>query len=439
MSRTARRGLAGWTESRARVDHARMKRPLFRFPLALSVILAIAGCSGTAYPSAGPSTPEATAAATAATPAATQAATPAATDTAAPSVPEDTVWLCRPGLADNPCAGDLSATAVEADGSTTVEPAAPATDPPIDCFYVYPTVSRQKGTNATLTIDPEERAVAVAQAAQFSQVCNVYAPMYPQLTLAAIARPASISVASAVAAYQDQGVWSAFLDYMANYNHGRGIVFIGHSQGAFMLTALLKAEVDAVPQTRRLLVSALLMGGNVTVPIGKTVGGDFANIPACGSTTQVGCVVAYSSFDTTPPANALFGRVDSALNLLGSVSSGSLQVLCVNPAAPAGGSGALVPYLPARGLSTLLGASAQAPSVSVKTPFVSYPGEFSAHCQTAGGATWLQVDRTTNAADHRPGLSDVGGARWGLHVVDVNIALGNLVDLVRSEEAAYGG
>jgi Protein of unknown function (DUF3089) len=42
----------------------------------------------------------------------------------------------------------------------------------------------------------------------------------------------------------------------------------------------------------------------VTVPVGKTVGGDFANIPACQTATQTGCVVAYSSFDATPPAGA---------------------------------------------------------------------------------------------------------------------------------------
>ena len=100
----------------------------------------------------------------------------------APPAPTNTVWLCRPGMADDPCAGDLTATAIKANGSTSVEPAAPANDPPIDCFYVYPTVSLQKGTNANLEIDPQERAIAVAEAAQFSQVCNVYAPMYPQLT-----------------------------------------------------------------------------------------------------------------------------------------------------------------------------------------------------------------------------------------------------------------
>jgi hypothetical protein len=420
----------------ARRDHARMQRTVLRLLLVV-VALTAAACGGQTAtpPPSGVGPPTTPTAIPAGTGSGTGVATPSAAATPTQSAPADTVWLCRPGLANNPCAGDLSATAISADGSTSLEPAAPAQDPPIDCFYIYPTVSRQKGTNATLKIEPEERAVALAQAARFSQICNVYAPMYPQLTDAAIARPESIPIAGALAAYQ--GVWSAFLDYMANYNHGRGIVFMGHSQGAYMLTALLKAEVDPKPETRRLLVSALLLGGNVAVPIGKSVGGDFANIPACGSTTQIGCVVAYSSFATTPPADALFGRVNSALNPFGRDSSGSLQVLCVNPAAPAGGSAALTPYLPTQGLAALLGANAQTQSISVKTPFVTYPGEFSAHCQTAGGATWLQIDRTKNPADRRPGLSNVGSARWGLHVVDVNIALGDLVDLVRSEAAAY--
>jgi len=96
------------------------------------------------------------------------------------------------GLPDNPCLGDLSATIVSADGSTSVESVGPAANPAIDCFYVYPTVSRQKGVNATLTVDPEQVAVAKAQAALFSRVCHVYAPIYPQITQAALSNPSLI-------------------------------------------------------------------------------------------------------------------------------------------------------------------------------------------------------------------------------------------------------
>jgi hypothetical protein len=35
-------------------------------------------------------------------------------------------------------------------------------------------------------------------------------------------------------------------------------------------------------------------------------------------------------------------------------------------------------------------------------------------------------------------VQDALGPRWGLHLVDVNIALGNLVGLARDEAAAYG-
>jgi hypothetical protein len=348
-----------------------------------------------------------------------------------PAGPDDNVWLCKPGLAANPCTGNLDATVIDAGGARTIESNKPAADPPIDCFYVYPTVSRQETTNANLAIDPEERAVATAQAALFSKVCNVYAPMYPQLTLAAIATPGKLDLSSALVAYN--GVNAAWNSYMSHYNRGRHFVLIGHSQGAFMLTALMKYQIDPSPQMRGMLVSALLMGGNVTVPVGKSVGGAFANIPACTSATQSGCVVAYSSFDATPPADALFGRTGSALDVFGGGARASLQILCVNPASPGGGTGSLDTYYPTTGLSSLVSGAAGRPVAS--TPLVSYPGEFSAHCQSANGATWLQIDRPGGANDSRPAAPRSESPGWGLHVVDVNLALGNLVELVASESA----
>src|SRR5262249_28958192 len=71
-----------------------------------------------------------------------------------------TVWLCRPGLANDPCTSDLRATVENAKGRTHVERAMPATRPKVDCFYVYPTVSGQTTPNANLNVDPEETAVA---------------------------------------------------------------------------------------------------------------------------------------------------------------------------------------------------------------------------------------------------------------------------------------
>jgi hypothetical protein len=104
----------------------------------------------------------------------------------APAAHAEVKWLCRPGLADNPCAGDQTTTFFAPDGTSRVgRPAVPA-KPPIDCFYVYPTVSNQPTPNATQTADPEVRSIAVFQAQRFSTRCRVFAPLYREVTAAGV-------------------------------------------------------------------------------------------------------------------------------------------------------------------------------------------------------------------------------------------------------------
>ena len=260
------------------------------------------------------------------------------------------------------------------------------------------------------------------------------APAYRQITLRALEHPNRITHADAVIAYDS--VLSAFRDYMAHFNHGRGIVFVGHSQGAAILIQLLKREVDGKPGVRRRLISAILLGGNVTVPEGRSVGGDFGHIPACRSSRQTGCVVAYSSFTSRPPQNSQFGRTtsDSGVRLLAPHNpSPALRIMCVNPASPAGGTALLDPYLPSLVLAFLPAGSAP----KVHTPWVSAPGEYRARCESSGNATWLQVTRVAGNTDRRPLLAHLRDPALGLHILDVNIALGNLVRLVRDEAASY--
>jgi hypothetical protein len=354
---------------------------------------------------------------------------------AAPKGPvrSGTEWLCRPGMADDPCTANLTTTVVRAKGKDTIQRARPAANPPIDCFYVYPTVSAQKTVNANLQVDPAETAVAKAQASRFSQDCRVYAPMYPQITLYGLEHTSEVTPSALQLAYA--GVLAAWREYLTHFNKGRGVVVIGHSQGASMLIKLLRTQVDQNPSVRKRLVSAIILGGNVTVPIGKEVGGSFQHIPACRSTRQTGCVVAYSSFDQTPPANSLFGRPGTGVSLLsGSTASAGLEVLCVNPAAPGGGKAPLQPYFP----SASAGAGTQAAGAPATTsPWVTYPNLYSGQCEYRGGASWLQVNDIAKPGDTRPVVTESLGPTWGLHLDDVNIALGNLVRLVHSEATAY--
>jgi hypothetical protein len=343
-----------------------------------------------------------------------------------PNAPTNTVWLCKPGTKPDPCASGLDTTEVAADGSKTVHHVSAASDPPLDCFYVYPTVSTQPTLSANLHIDPEETGVAIAQTAQFSQVCRVYAPMYRQLTLKAI-NPSSRGGGFAQAAATAYGdVRNAWLDYLAHDNDGRGVVLIGHSQGAFVLSQLVKGEIDNDAAQRRLLVSAILLGGNVLVPTGKTVGGSFQHVPACTTSSQVGCVVAYSTFLDPPPANSLFGRS----RLPGQ------QVLCTNPAALGGDSSAVLhPLFPTKAGGAVGSLIRSLPNEA--TPWVTYPDLYKGQCMDTGGASWLQITPTPAPGDTRPIVTQQLGPTWGLHLVDVNIAFADLVDLVAHEAKAY--
>lgn len=403
------------------VRHA--ARPLAVAALCVTAVMAAAcGSSGTA--STTTTGPDAAVAAVAA------GASPSRTDASGIE------WLCMPGAAVDPCTADLTTTVLPPSGAPTVQWASVAADPPVDCFYVYPTVSLQPGVNATLRVDPAETSVARIQTSRFSQVCKVYAPMYAQITVQGLAAGAGTAAAATIAY---AGVQSAWRDYLVNYNHGRGVIVIGHSQGAGMLITLLQRRIDTDLTQRKLLVSAMLLGGNVTVPTGRTVSGSFHHIPACTANAQIGCVVAYSSFDRAPPPDSLFGRPGLGVsNLSGSTSVAGLHVLCTNPADLAGNAARpLSSYFPTRSLITGLGGLVGLTPPALPTPWVTEPQLYSGQCLSKDGATWLQVSAPITPGDTRQIVQQTLGATWGLHLVDVNIALGDLVAVARAQGTAY--
>jgi hypothetical protein len=182
-----------------------------------------------------------------------------------------TNWLCNSETmanTENPCLESETATIQTGSGSSSVEHATSAKNAPIDCFYVYPTVSSQETLNANTTLEPfgEEKQIAIDQASRFSQVCKVYAPRYEQITITNVVQHNTPS-AAVETAYNS--MLSAWKDYLSTYNKGRGVVLIGHSQGAVTLIKLMKNELDAnTPSAvaeRAKLVSAVLLGANATV------------------------------------------------------------------------------------------------------------------------------------------------------------------------------
>jgi Protein of unknown function (DUF3089) len=361
------------------------------------------------------------------------AAVPAATDYANPAV-----WLCRPGREDA-CSAPQDATIVAVNGKLTREVFHPAKNPPIDCFYVYPTVSNQPGGNSDLTITGAEKNVVNAQFARFAAACRLFAPMYRQVTLTALR---ALIVGQPIPVDRNLGysdVLAAWNYYLAHDNQGRGVVLVGHSQGSGVLTRLIKEEIDGKPVQAK-LISAILMGTSLPVPKGSEVGGAFQHIPVCRSNRQVGCVIAFADFraNVPPPANSRFGKAPEGM-----------QAVCANPAALSGGSGMLNAYLSAGRISTGSDGPREpfdwtTPPKPIDTAFVKVPGLLSAECVNDEHGSYLAVTVHPTAGAAR--TNDISGdvvvngqvlQDWGLHLIDANLTMGNLVAIVGDETKVY--
>ena len=347
-----------------------------------------------------------------------------------------TKWLCEPGVKPNPCKGSLETTVYSSNGESTVVRPPNARRPGYDCFYVYPTVSEQPTPNANKDIDPQQIAIANYQAARYSQECRVYAPVYRQATLAAIGDPDNVDTGVFEKAYGD--VLAAWKSYLRKHNRGRGVVLIGHSQGTGMLSRLLGEEIEENPSQRRRLIMAILLGGNVTVEKGSAVGGSFDRTPLCRNANHLGCVIAFSAFDEPPPEDALFGRTDGPF---AAVPDGAdprdYKVACVNPAAIAGGPSRAETIVRTEPFPGTLGIGIQilygGPAPTAPTPYLTPQDHYDANCVQGGGARWLQITPRGAARDLNPSPL----TSWGLHLIDANIALGDLVEVVRKKGNRY--
>ena len=361
------------------------------------------------------------------------AVTPVATDYANPAV-----WLCRPGRQDA-CSASQDATIVAVNGALTHEVFHPAKNPPIDCFYVYPTVSNEPGGNSDLTITGAEKMVVNAQFARFAAKCRLFAPMYRQVTLTALR---ALISGKPIPADRDLGysdVLAAWNYYLAHDNEGRGVVLVGHSQGSGVLTRLIKEEIDGKPIQGK-LISAVLMGTSLPVPKGADVGGAFKHIPVCRANSQTGCVIAFADFraNVPPPANSRFGKAPDGM-----------QAVCANPAALGGGSGELNAYLSAGRISTGSDGPREpfdwtSPAKPIDTAFVKVPGLLSAECVADEHGSYLAV--TLHPTPGAARTNDISGdvvvngqvlQDWGLYLIDANLTMGNLVAIVGDESKAY--
>lgn len=347
-------------------------------------------------------------------------------------------WVCRP---QRPCQDDLTTAVLSADGAFRLERFTSTAAPKIDCFYVYPTVSSSRGQNAPPGVTDAERRAVRQQALRLTAVCRLYAPFYRQLTWGGMeahlpSDPARFEAGKRLA---EADVFAAWDDYLAHDNHGRGVVLIGHSQGAWDLQELIKSRIEERPAQLR-LVSAILPGSLVTAPIGRDVGGTFKTLPACRRADQTGCVIVFNSYrsDILVDPKRTFP-----------IARGQ-QVICTNPAALAGGPGVLKPYLSTVGETIIPDLTAKQapwtgpPATLVDAPFVTLPGFYAAECKSDEHGVYLAISPRPAPGDRRV---DALVGDWiqdgkrnvamGLHLIDLNLVMGNLVEVLRRQSEAW--
>jgi hypothetical protein len=344
------------------------------------------------------------------------------------------MWICGAGTPHDYCLDPQTATAIQPDLSQTPVAITNATNPPVDCFYIYPTVdiTDPAGNVKDFSNLPDILDAVLSQAAPFSEVCSVYAPFYHQATFNSYTSPNPNQYLEA--AYAD--VAAAFHEYITTYNKGRDFVLLGHSQGSHMLRRLVQREVETNPDVQKRLVVAILLGalGDITVPKGQVVGGSFKSTPLCTQDSQRGCVITVNSYAKGYEPTSTYGMAFG-------VGAGQ-DIACTNPGALGGGKARLGgAYLYDKYHSSF------APPVStgVTTTFGVFGDYYTGEClPSANGFSFFEIAAEPNAGDKRTNPVPFGNILYtpailGLHLLDYNFPTQELLDAVRKRTGTYDG
>lgn len=163
----------------------------------------------------------------------------------------------------------------------------------VDVFYVYPTLivsKKDRRWNVPIEDSTQRKKVintAVRlQASAWGSSGSLYIPYYRQAHLRSYYNLESGGTTALLLAYSD--VKAAFEYYLEHYNHGRGIILAGHSQGSTHVAALLRDFFDGKPLQNQ-LVAAYIPG----IGFDKN---QFCTIPFMDHPDQTGGFVTWNTF-----------------------------------------------------------------------------------------------------------------------------------------------
>jgi hypothetical protein len=159
----------------------------------------------------------------------------------------------------------------------------------VDVFYVHPTVylsgSAWNGDLTDKRLNKKSDACVMHQATPFNSCGKIYSPRYRQAVLRSFTKESPEGKDALDTAYSD--VKKAFEYYLANWNKGRPIILVGHSQGAFHVARLMDDFFTSKPLLKQLVAA---------YPIGMDIHADrYVDIPVGDSAAQTGCFVGWNT------------------------------------------------------------------------------------------------------------------------------------------------
>lgn len=328
----------------------------------------------------------------------------------------DELWACKPGITPDACRDlDQTTTFIYSSASQAIFEHIPALEPEFDCFYLYGTIDVREEPGNTedipATIAENEFIFfrnVYNQAARFTSLCNMYIPLYHQMTIGTMYLEGGYRNTD----YYDiafEDVRDAFDQYLSE-SGDRPFVLMGHSQGANLLMELLLQRFENKPSLRGRLISALVIGslGRFERPEGAIVPDNLDNIPLCGHAAQTACIIAYD-----------------AIAAGGYEEREAVTRPCVNPSLLGGNPGVME--------WSLSGEYNRLPYPdSVETPWIANVGYYTANCDPDG---FLAIDVVVDD-DREVDLpletlqAILGGT---LHGGEYNFAMGDLLRIVSTQ------
>lgn len=232
-----------------------------------------------------------------------------------PDYRDQSAWLSRPGLRDDPAQWLPDGVKGAAKTKAVV-------------FFVPPTTYLDRGHwNAPIddkSMNERARKFVPTQLSAFTNVARVWAPKYREATVGAFLTTKPDAAKALQLAYGDVSrAFDAFLDQAPP---DAPIILAGHSQGSYHLLHLLKDKIAGNKRLRKRILAAYVVGWPISIPADLPKLG----LPACQKADEHGCILSWESFAEPADAAQLRTRYDAGIGFTGQPRANT-PALCVNP------------------------------------------------------------------------------------------------------------